>query len=635
MKTLTLSLLSTLLLSHAHAASIQLDEVTVEAANRTGQKAKDLTETITIITAEEIKESRVTSLADALNRLGNIAMVSNGGLGQNSSFLLRGMDSRNTLVLIDGMRYNDVTGLSGAQFSHIMLGDIEQIEIIKGAQSGIWGADASAGVINIVTKGAQKGTHLSVHTEAGSFNTQQGSVQISHKTEVFDILATVSRIKTDGFSAAEPDHGTADYGKRGDDLGYEDDAYTNNTYTLKLGVNITDEDRIEASFRRIDTFTEYDGRDYSTNQSLDAENYVTTLYGTTAYFEKIDNRFFSGKYTHKDKIHDISLQYNHSSFKRLVQDFTGRIEELSLQDRINYGENSFLRIGGSYQGFKHENNYGSAFDKGYHGNALFATNYNKFSFFDQLGKTMFTQSLRFDDYNAFKNTTTGKLGLKQFVSDDIFLSSNYGTAYNAPSLYQLYAPSFTDYFSGLPVPVGNDSLRPEETQTLDFTLGNDNLTLTYFYNKITNLIEYDYVLGYQNATGTSTIKGVELGYKDDFFDLLALNVNYTYLDAKNADGEFLLSRPKHQIDANLVYYVSQDLNIGLNGQFIGERYDQNDRQGAQTGKYTLYNTVVNYTINDNFTLYAKVDNIGDKYYQVRDGYATAERSYYAGLTAKF
>jgi len=634
-KTIILSLLSALLLGNVYAAPIELDEVTVEAANRTDQNVKDLTESITIITAEDMEESRIITLSDALNRLGNITMISNGGLGQNSSFLLRGMDSRNTLVLIDGMRYNDITGLSGAQFSHIMIADIAQIEIIKGAQSGIWGADASAGVINIVTKRSEKGMHLAANVETGSFNTQRGSLQASYKTDLFDAVVGISRTKTEGFSAAEPDHGTVDYGKRGNELGYEKDAYSNNTYTIKLGVNITDEDRLEASFRRIDTFTEYDGRDFGTDQSLDAENYVTTAWGTTAYFEKIDNRFFTGEYSHKDKVHDISLQYSHSSFKRLVQDFTGNIEEISLQDRINYSQDSFLRIGGSYQRFEHENNYGSAFDQHYNSKAIFGTNYNKFTLFDQLGDTLFTQSLRYDNYSAFENKTTGKVGLKQFVSGDIYLSSNYGTAYNAPSLYQLYAPSFIDFFSGLPVPVGNDSLTPEETTTIDVTLGNDNLTLTYFHNKVDNLIEYDNGLGYQNVSGTSIIKGIEAGYKDDFFDILAVNINYTYLDAKNADGEFLLSRPKHQIDGNLIYYVNEDLNIGLNGQYIGERYDKNDRQGAQTGKYALYNAVINYTINNNFTVYAKIDNIGDKYYQVRDGYATAERSYYAGLNAKF
>jgi len=255
---------------------------------------------------------------------------------------------------------------------------------------------------------------------------------------------------------------------------------------------------------------------------------------------------------------------------------------------------------------------------------VYVSNYNKFDLFSSLGTTILTESLRYDNFNAFENTTTGKIGIKQFVHTDIYISSNYGNAYNIPSLSQLYGQ-----FGA------NPNLEPEKTKSADITIGNDEFSLTYFYNKVDNLIDYDFTFGYQNISGVSRFKGVEVSYSDDFFDLFSLNMGYTYLDAKNAEGEFLRSRPKHQIDANIVYYVSQALNIGLNGQYIGERYDNDDRQGAQTGKYAVYNAVINYTINDNFAVYGKIDNIGNKYYQVRDGYATAERSFYAGVDASF
>ena len=77
----------------------------------------------------------------------------------NQAHFLRGMDSSKTLVLIDGIRLNDTTSINGADFEHFMINDIERIEVIKGAQSSIWGADASAGVVNIITKSAKDGTH--------------------------------------------------------------------------------------------------------------------------------------------------------------------------------------------------------------------------------------------------------------------------------------------------------------------------------------------------------------------------------------------------------------------------------------------------------------------------------------------
>ncbi len=612
----------TVLFTTAHAQTVALDTIEVTAANRTTQNIKDITESVTVITSEDIKESKVNTLSEALNRFGNIAMTNNGGVGKSTSMLIRGMDTQRTLVLIDGIRYNDITG--GAPFQHFQLNDVERIEIIKGAQSGVWGADASAGVINIVTKNAQTGTHATFNVEGGSFNTQQGSLQLSHKEDTFDVVAGVARYKTDGFSAAEPKHGAPDYGKRGDELGWEDDAYTNNTYNVKLGLNVTDNDRFEASYRRIDAYVEYDA-----GAGADAENYPVNPWTNTPYYEKSDNRFYSAAFKHEDDLNDLALQYNYSSLSRKVADFKGNVEEVSLQDRIDYMEDSFIKAGGSYQRFEHES-AGDSINKNYNAKSVFATNYNKFDAFEALGESIFTQSLRYDRYSTFENKTTGKIGLKQFVYDDIYFSANYGTAYNTPTLYQLYAPpSFGFSFN-------NPDLNPEETKAFDITVGNDQLTLTYFYNKVKDMIDYSFTAyRFENIEGTSKIKGMEIGYQDDLFDVISLGLNYTYLDAKNSDGEALARRPKHQVDGNIFYYITEQLNVGLNGQYIGTRYDKANNQGAQTGKYTIWNMVINYQINNNFTVYGKIDNLGDKYYKVVDGYATAERSYYVGLTAEF
>ena len=623
-KTIILSLLSSLLLSNVYANTIELEEITVEAANRTGQNIKDLTESVQIITEQEIEESRVSTLSEALSRLGNIAMSANGGPGQPTSMLVRGFDSKRVLVLIDGARINDVTGLNGAQFEHISLDNVAQIEIIKGAQSGIWGADASAGVINIVTKKAKEGTHASTTLEYGSFATKRASAQVTHKQGNLDIALGASRYDTHGISAAEPTHTNPNYGERWDDLGWEDDAYVNKTYNLKLGYDITENDRVEASFRYVDAYTEYDAA-----AGVDADNYADPFgFGVFPYFNEINNYFYTAAYKHKNEVNDITLQYNYSKFKRSQYDgYQGKVEEISLQDKIDYAQDSFLRVGGSYQRFEQEQSAGANLNKKYNDKALYLSNYNKFSLLEGFGNTIFTQALRFDNYSEMDNKTTGKVGFKQFLHNDIYLSSNYGTAYNIPTLYQLY-----DGFAG------NPNLTPETTKSFEVSIGNDELILTYFYNKIDDLIDYvpvGFSGDFQNIEGTSHIKGVEASYNDYFFDTFSLNLNYTYLDAKDSDGNFLARRPKHQVDGNIYYYFNDSLSIALLGQYIGERYDRINRQGAQTGRYTLFHTVINYTLNKNFTFYLKVDNLTDKYYQVVDGYATAERSYYAGLTAKF
>ena len=152
-KKLSISLVASVLLATTNLFSAQnLETIEVISATKSTQSIKDVTSNVEVITKDEIEEKHFTTVTEALNTLPGISITSNGGLGTSSSVFLRGFTSSRILVLIDGIRYNDVTSSSGAPFEHLMIGDIEQIELIKGAQSGVWGADASAGVINIITK---------------------------------------------------------------------------------------------------------------------------------------------------------------------------------------------------------------------------------------------------------------------------------------------------------------------------------------------------------------------------------------------------------------------------------------------------------------------------------------------------
>ena len=204
-KKISTSLVASLLLATTNLFSAQsLETITVTSATNSTQSIKDVTSNIDIITKEDIEEKHYSSVVDALNTIPGISFTSNGSFGASSSVYLRGNDSKRILVLIDGIRYNDITGLSGAPFEHLMIDDIEQIEVVKGAQSGIWGADASAGVINIITKSAKTGTHGAATVEYGSSNTKKYGMNISHKTEKYYLNASAYKTQTDGYSAQAP-----------------------------------------------------------------------------------------------------------------------------------------------------------------------------------------------------------------------------------------------------------------------------------------------------------------------------------------------------------------------------------------------------------------------------------------------
>ena len=155
---------------------------------------------------------------------------------------------------------------------------------------------------------------------------------------------------------------------------------------------------------------------------------------------------------------------------------------------------------------------------------------------------------------------------------------------------------------------------------------------TYFNSKIDNFIDYDFTtFTYNNLAGTSKIKGYELAYNSTLFDVLALNLGYTNLETENNIGQALARQPKDSIKFALDYYGIESIHLGLNGEYVGERYNSANKQGQQTGKYAVANFTANYELDKHMSLYGKVNNITDKYYQTVDAYATSPRAFYTGM----
>ena len=237
-----------------------LDEITISSATKSEEKLKNVTANVDVITAEDIESRKFKTVAEALQTIAGIQVAPTGGAGQQTSMFLRGMSSHRTLVLIDGIRYNDITSVAGASnLEHLLINDIERIEVIKGAQSSIWGADASAGVINIITKSAQSGTHGNASFEYGRYDTKIAKANISHKTDNFDAKLGVTRVDTNGFSAMAPK------GKKAKD--YEDDGYENTSANIKLGYNFNENNRLSGFYEIIDTKVDYDNTP-NDNQSV-------------------------------------------------------------------------------------------------------------------------------------------------------------------------------------------------------------------------------------------------------------------------------------------------------------------------------------------------------------------------------
>lgn len=605
--TIKLSLVASVLVATL-SANDDFASATVYSATKSEQSIKDVTSNVNVITAEDIEEKNYTTITQAISSISGIDFTSNGGLGKSSSVRVRGSDSKRVLVLIDGIRYNDITGLNGAPFEHLMISDIEQIEIVKGAQSGIWGADATAGVINIITKSAKAGLHGGVNFEYGSFNTKKYGAFASYKTNKYYFKLSSQKVTNDGFTAKATRNVDIDL--------YEDDGYENTTSSLKFGIKIDETNKVDLIHTIIDAKSDYDG----SNDSLD------TTHNTTK-----DN-FSSINFNHIDSFNELDIYIKQSEFDRDSIDsqysshyrYDGEVVEYGFKSKIDYGKKDFVIWGIDHKSFEHKN----AINNDYKNDALFITNNNSFEGIIG-GETICTQSIRKDNYDKFNNKLTGKIGAKHIHKniEDFTTSINYGTAYNVPTLYNLYnQPTWTQ-------------INPETTKSFDITAQYKNLKLTYFNNKTDKMISYkNWTDGYENLDGITIMKGYELEYSRDILEDTLFTFNYTYLDAKDKDGYDLERRAKETLKINLDYYGLANYHLNLNSEYIGDRIEYTygtHTVDAQTGNYVVWNAVANYDITKSLQTYLKIDNVTDKYYQTVDGYATSPRAYYAGLKYNF
>ena len=612
----TLSLITATLLTQtlAFAEHVELKDINVTTATKATQKLSTTTANVSVITAQEIEERGFNTVTQALNSLAGISMTQNGGLGQFSSIYLRGMDTKRTLVLIDGVRANDLTGSSGAPFAHLMIGEIAQIEVIKGAQSGVWGADASAGVINIITKKSSLGEHGSLYAEAGSFNTKKHGISLSKKTEKYSVKLSQNVVKTDGFSAQLP------AGKELDS--YEDDGYKNTTTMVDLGYNINETNDIKLSYKIIDADGEYD--------SFGAPNSIATSH--------TKDTFASANFHHVDSFNELDIYAKRSKFDRnfiapnymgtiTSTAFAGEVKEYGFTSKIPYAESDFLLVGAEYKKFTQNDAIHNNFDN----KSYFINNSNTFK--NPFGTdVILTQSLRTDSYSHFANKTTGKIGLKNNCAfiDGVVIEANYGTAYNVPTLYQLYSP------------YGLETLTPETTKSFDVTLSYNDFSVSYFDTKIEDMIDFDTATyKYANIENTSTIQGIEASFEQALFSDIYMSVNYTHLlKAQNHDGKDLRRRAKDDVKVALDYYGITDLHIGVDAEYVGSRKDVKfnpdyTTSDVETGKYVVYNMTFDYALNKGVSIYGKIENLTDEKYQTVYGYATSPRAFYAGVRAKF
>ena len=432
----------------------------VYSASKSYVSTTNVTDNVNILTSEEMKLQGMTTVSQALNSLPGISITQSGGLGTTTSLFVQGFSNKYTLILIDGVRYSDPTNTSGSDISNLLLDDIERIEVIKGAQSGVWGADAAAGVINIITKKAKPGTHASARVEAGSYKYRSLNASLSHRTHSFDVMLSALRTTQDSFTSKAP---------KGEKLdNYEDDAYKNTTVNLKTGYWLNADNRIEFGYHDINSLAHYD----SAGPDSDGRN---DYRGKTGYLKY---KLFVGKHAIETTVtqsyfHNKQLDLVFKPWLDQIEDSKGTTPSIEIKDTFKYGKDSTLVFGGVYEKRKVEYTVigGSEEKKDETNKAVYLNNMNRF---DNL---ILSQALRYDDFSEFDSKLTGKLGVKYLINKDFNIYTNYSTGYKTPNMMDMINIWGASNFD----------LKPEEIKSFNVGLEYQGLNINVFKNEIEDI----------------------------------------------------------------------------------------------------------------------------------------------------
>ena len=606
MKKRVLYSLSTLLLLtlNTNAQGVyKLKDITVTASDRFNTKVSDTTANVVVITGEDIEDRGYKSIEEVLSNVSGFSVSSNGGAGANSSVYLRGFGSGNVKFLLDGVPLSDPTDPSfSSSIPNVMISNVDRIEIVKGAQSGLWGADAVAGVVNIVTK--SNGNYL--YSEYGKYSSKKAGFGIGSSCKAGDFYISGDYYKTNGFSALLPRDAEAD-------------GYKNKRFNFRASLNIDKNSKVDIFHNNIDANGEYDSSS-NANSTLEKFTFKEKLYGIGYNYSK--NGF---ELNAKASRNDIKRDYT-SSFG--ISDFNGKSDRYSIDAKKILGKH-MVSGGLEYNRYSSSTTYSK---DSYNNKAIWA-GYG-YSFDELLGaKTLFNATLRYDKFNNFKNKFTYRVGVKRDCKFLPGLHSGFNvySAYKTPSLYQFANPM-----------VGIE-LNPESTNGFEFTLGYKRvLNITYFYAKTKDTIAFDGgSWKYYNLDYNIKRKGIEVSSSYNFEKLpLSIRFNYTHIfDVEDKKGNKFYRVPKNSANLFVDYYPTDNITIGANIQYVGKRSDLAYINYLPTDvelkSYTLVNLNYRQTINKNLSFSVSAKNVLNKKYESVKGYSTAGREISARVEYKF
>lgn len=610
---------------------------TVVSATRTPIPVEQVTSSVEVITGDELKRRKVKTVVDALRLSPGLAVFSSGGPGTLATVRIRGANSNQTLVLIDGAVANSPT-TGEFDFANLTIDNIERIEILRGAQSMLWGADAMGGVINIITKRGRGAPTFNGYAEYGSFVSIREGGRVGGQKGPLDFAVALSRWDFTGFSAVNYRRGAS-----------ERDAFRNWQGSARLGAKLPTDGRLEFDFRWMNGAVDFDDGStagpfdvfkakQSTRQFVFSGKYeqpVTEWWNQTLTLARFQERFLSQSGTFQRNV-VTGVVTPVFPFPANIQTTTNRI---AWQHNFQIGKP--LLLTGGYQlreALGDNTSVTPTFNKIISSNSGFAQAQLN------LGDRLFaTAGFRQDSFNVFGDATTWRVtGGYLHRPTGTKLRSSYATGFRSPSINELFFPTF-----------GNPSLKPEKSQSFD--IGVDQvlfenrlkLNATYFWNRFRDLITTTFdparcapfsPFGFCPLNiGLAKSQGLEVGatytWSPGLRWLERFDLQGQYTQTLTRDlitGDRLPRWPVQQWSGKLGYRPVDPLQIDLYFRYVGRRFNTTGNQ-QPIGSFTVFNLVVSYDVTNQVQSYVRVDNLFNEEYEEVLNFGIPVRSIFGGI----
>lgn len=589
----------------------------------------------TVISREQIERQQARYVTDLLRAVPGFAVSQSGTFGSLTQVRVRGAEANHVLVLIDGVRANDPASGDEFRWEYLSTANVERIEIVRGPQSSLWGSDAVAAVVNVISRSGSGSNDFHAYLEGGTYDTLNGGLQGQFSTASWSLAYGLEQLDTGGSNISRS--------------GDETDDSDMTSASLSGNYRPTDSLTISMGLRSVDAWSQFDATDF-VSTGLPADSDVAT--DSRQVYAQLGGRLET---LQQRLVHSLDLHYLDTENENLtdhVEDASTASDRYSIAYQADIALNdNLLSIAAEHERTRFEQRGAVTFgDPNQDQEMTVGSVVVDFQLRSSAALTWLLSG-RFDNYSDFDDAVTGRLALAYELSDATRLRASIGTGQKTPTFIERYG-FYPDQF------IGNPNLKPETSTSFDLGVdrswldGTLAVQFTLFHQDLQDEIDgfvFDpdtFLLTADNLPGKSSRSGVELAATFRPGGMLELGGMYTYTDTSE-EGDLgqdvrEFRRPRHtgNLYANLELPDAR-VNVLLNADYGGEQDDQyfppfpEPSTVVTLDSYWLLGLTASWDVSRRFTVFARGSNLLDETYEEVYGYRAAGRAAYVGVRVAF